>query len=49
MALEAIKHIAEAGETLAGRVLIFDGLNAEARTVTLKRDPACPVCGDVRD
>lgn len=45
MALEAIKHIAEAGETLAGRVLLFDGLGATARTVTLKRDPNCPVCG----
>lgn len=45
MALEAIKEIAEAGDTLAGRVLIFDGLNANARTVALKRDPACPVCG----
>ncbi|GIK48987.1 MAG: thiamine biosynthesis protein ThiF [Alphaproteobacteria bacterium] len=45
MALEAIKHIAEAGETLAGRVLLFDGLAATARTVRLKRDPDCPVCG----
>jgi molybdopterin/thiamine biosynthesis adenylyltransferase len=46
MALEAIKEIAEAGESLAGRLLIFDGLKAEARTIALKRDPACPVCGD---
>ncbi|HYD87391.1 MAG TPA: HesA/MoeB/ThiF family protein [Vitreimonas sp.] len=45
MALEALKHIAEAGETLAGRVLLFDGLAATARTVTLRRDPHCPVCG----
>ena len=45
MALEAIKHIAEAGETLAGRVLLYDGLAATARTVALKRDPQCPVCG----
>jgi len=45
MALEAIKHITQAGETLAGRILVFDGLNGEARTVALKRDPACPVCG----
>jgi molybdopterin/thiamine biosynthesis adenylyltransferase len=46
MALEAIKEIAQAGETLAGRVLLFDGLTANARTVALKRDPACPVCGN---
>ncbi|MFZ2030390.1 MAG: molybdopterin-synthase adenylyltransferase MoeB [Vitreimonas sp.] len=45
MALEAIKEIAGAGEGLAGRLFLFDGLSAEGRTVTLKRDPACPVCG----
>jgi molybdopterin/thiamine biosynthesis adenylyltransferase len=45
MALEAIKHLAQAGETLAGRIFLFDGLKAEARTVTLARDPNCPVCG----
>lgn len=45
MALEAIKLIAEAGAPLVGRVLIFDGLSGGARTVTLQRDPACPVCG----
>lgn len=44
MALEAIKIIARAGETLAGRMFLFDGLKAEARTVRLKPDPACPVC-----
>lgn len=45
MALEAIKHIAGAGETLKGRVFLFDGLSSDARTVALTRDPACPVCG----
>jgi len=44
MALEAIKNIAQAGETLAGRILLFDGLAATARTVTLHRAPQCPVC-----
>lgn len=44
MALEAIKIIAQAGEPLLGRLLIFDGLSAQARVVTLSRDPACPVC-----
>lgn len=44
MALEAIKEIAQAGETLAGRLLLYDGLAATARTITLPRDPACPVC-----
>jgi molybdopterin/thiamine biosynthesis adenylyltransferase len=45
MALEAIKEIAQAGETLAGRLMIFDALSGEARTVQLSRDPACTVCG----
>lgn len=45
MALEAIKHITGAGETLAGRLWIFDGLYAESRTVKLARDPDCPACG----
>ncbi|MBL8542181.1 MAG: molybdopterin-synthase adenylyltransferase MoeB [Hyphomonadaceae bacterium] len=46
MALEAIKEITGAGESLAGRLFIFDGLNATARTIALKRDPSCAVCGD---
>lgn len=44
MALEAIKHITGAGETLAGRLWVFDGLRAESRTVRLAKDPACTVC-----
>ena len=46
MALEAIKEVAGAGDSLAGRVLLYDGLAATARTVTLKRDRQCRVCGD---
>lgn len=46
MALEAIKLVVQAGEPLIGRVMLFDGLNGEARTVALKRDPACPVCAN---
>jgi molybdopterin/thiamine biosynthesis adenylyltransferase len=45
MALEAIKLITGAGETLAGRLLIYDALSAEVRTVGLPADPACEVCG----
>jgi len=44
MALETIKEIAEAGDGLSGRLLIYDGLKATARTVALKRDPSCPGC-----
>ncbi len=42
MALEAIKLITGAGEPLAGRLLIYDALAAEARTVRLSADPAMP-------
>ncbi len=45
MAAEAIKHIAQAGEPLKGRMLIYDALYAETRVITVKRDPGCPVCG----
>ena len=45
MALEAIKLIVNAGESLGGRLLIYDALAAEARTVRLGADPACPACG----
>ena len=45
MALEAIKLIAGAGESLTGRLLIYDALAGEARTVRVTADPKCPVCG----
>jgi molybdopterin/thiamine biosynthesis adenylyltransferase len=45
MALEAIKLLTGAGEPLAGRLLIYDALAAETRTVKVAGDPECPVCG----
>jgi molybdopterin/thiamine biosynthesis adenylyltransferase len=45
MALEAVKLIAGAGQPLTGRLLIFDALAAEARTVRIGADPHCAVCG----
>jgi len=45
MALEAVKLITGAGETLAGRLMIYDALSAETRTVKVGADPECPVCG----
>jgi len=45
MALEAIKLISRAGEPLAGRLLIYDALAGETRTVRIGADPECPVCG----
>ncbi len=46
MALEAIKLIVGAGEPLIGRLLIYDALSAETRTVRVGADPECPVCGN---
>jgi adenylyltransferase/sulfurtransferase len=44
-ASEALKLLAGAGETLCGRLLILDALGMEWRSIRLKKDPACRVCG----
>ena len=44
-ALEAIKLICHIGETLQNRLLIFDALALQWRTMKLNKDPNCPVCG----
>jgi adenylyltransferase/sulfurtransferase len=44
-ALEILKEITGIGESLAGRLLIYEALSARFRTVTFKPDPACPLCG----
>ena len=46
-ALEAIKVLTDFGETLAGRLLLLDAKRMEWRTLKVRRDPACPVCGGV--
>ncbi|NVB81445.1 MAG: molybdopterin-synthase adenylyltransferase MoeB [Kofleriaceae bacterium] len=45
-ATEAIKIILGLGETLAGRLLVYDALKAKFRELKLRRDPRCPTCGD---
>lgn len=45
-ATEAIKVLLGIGEPLIGRLLTFDALTSEFRTLTLRRDPDCPICGD---
>jgi adenylyltransferase/sulfurtransferase len=45
-AVEAMKLILGEGEPLIGRLLIFDALAMEFSEVKIRRDPACPVCGD---
>ncbi|MFD1882943.1 HesA/MoeB/ThiF family protein [Paracoccus pacificus] len=46
MALEAIKEIGgTGGQDLRGRLMIFDGLWSETRTIAVERRTDCPVCG----
>ncbi len=45
-ATEAAKVIMGVGETLTGRLLLIDALDMEFRTVKLRRNPECPLCGD---
>jgi molybdopterin/thiamine biosynthesis adenylyltransferase len=47
-ALEAIKVVAGIGETLAGRLMLFDALASRWHEVRLSRDPHCAVCGAAR-
>ena len=47
-ALEAIKLLAGIGETLAGRLMLFDALSSRWHEVRLSRDPHCRVCGAAR-
>ncbi len=44
-ATEAIKLLIGIGEPLVGRLLLIDALTTQYRTVRLRRDPVCPVCG----
>src|ERR687884_1245058 len=46
MAFETIKHILNIGEGLVGRLLIFEGMDMTFRTLNLRRNPSCPLCGD---
>ena len=44
-ALEALKIIVGMGQTMTGRLLLLDGLTMEWNTLTLKKNPLCPTCG----
>lgn len=45
-AAEAIKLLIGAGEPLVGRLLLYDALAQEFRTLTFRKNPGCPACGD---
>ena len=45
-ATEALKLILGLGTTLSGYLLLYDALEMEFRKLHIKRNPACPICGD---
>jgi len=48
-ATEALKELLNLGDSLSGRLLIYDGLASEFRTIRIPRDPACRLCGPQAD
>ena len=44
-ALEVVKELLELGDSLSGRLLLYDALRGDVRTVRLRRDPHCRTCG----
>jgi len=44
-AAEALKFLIGKGELLVNRLLIFDALNMRFRTVAIRKNPHCPICG----
>jgi sulfur-carrier protein adenylyltransferase/sulfurtransferase len=44
-AMETIKLILGVGESLIGRLVLFDALRLQFRELKLEKDPDCPVCG----
>jgi len=44
-ATETIKLILGRGETLRGRILVYDALGMKFNEIRLERDPDCPLCG----
>jgi len=44
-ATEVLKELLGLGESLSGRLIVYDGLASEFRTIRFQRDPACRLCG----
>ena len=45
-ALEVMKQITGVGESLTGRMMIYDALDLRSRVLRLRREPLCPACGE---
>lgn len=48
MAMEAVKHLTGAGETLRGRLLVHNALHAETRVIRIAPREGCAACGPLR-
>jgi adenylyltransferase/sulfurtransferase len=44
--IETLKLLLGIGESLMGRLLVFDALAMSFRELRLRKDPACPLCGE---
>lgn len=45
-AIEALKVLLGKGDTLVGRLLVFDAMKMRFRELRLRKNPECPICGD---
>ncbi|HAX62217.1 MAG TPA: adenylyltransferase [Elusimicrobia bacterium] len=45
-ATETLKYILQCGELLVGKLLVFNALSMSFRTLTIKKDNHCPICGN---
>ncbi len=45
-AVEVLKEILEIGESLSGTFMMYDGLYTEWQKIKLRKNPACPLCGE---
>ncbi len=46
-AVEILKELLDLGDSLAGRIVLYDALSATSRTIRLPKDPGCPACKSV--
>lgn len=46
-AIEALKLVCEMGDSLAGRLILFDGLSMDWNEIQLRKNDTCPVCSNV--
>jgi adenylyltransferase/sulfurtransferase len=44
-AVEVLKEVLGIGDSLSGRLMLYDALGTSFRTIKVRRDPDCPLCG----